>query len=79
MRMNFEDIVEIKIVPLSEIWPWVSIKMFFALRYGNRFWGKSVLVLRKGGVFRAVIISPDDADNFVKKAKEIMEGNRGRS
>lgn len=71
MCMHFKDIVEIKIVPLSQIWPWVSIRMFFTLRYGNRFWGQAVLVRRQHGIFRAVIITPDDAENFVEKVKAI--------
>ncbi|WP_284321699.1 hypothetical protein [Dyella acidisoli] len=36
-----------------------------ALRFGNRIFGTCVLVRRRSGLFRRIVITPEDADKFI--------------
>jgi len=63
-------------IPISEIWEvrecsgrdlW---KPGFALRFGNRLWGNCVMIQKKSGLFRSVIITPDNAQEFIERIQE---------
>ncbi len=63
--ISFEEIISAEILPPSRVFPWTSLKMFFALRLGNRLWGNFVLIERNRGVFRQIILTPDNASKFI--------------
>ena len=45
----------------------------FALRFGNRLWGDSVVIQKRSGLFRSVIITPDDTREFIKAVQEAKQ------
>lgn len=47
-----------------------SPEMFFAQRWGNRFWGEGVLISKKAGLFKNVLLTPDDVGTFVQTIQE---------
>ena len=67
VRVSFEDIIEIHSLPF-----WM---IFFtpALNLINRaFFARFVLVRRRCGLFRRVVITPDRADEFVRAVQQRM-------
>lgn len=48
-----------------EIRHWLDINLF-ALRLGNRLTRRCVVVDRKAGVFRQIVITPPDPEDFVR-------------
>jgi hypothetical protein len=48
--------------------PWSSLGVGgTTLRFGNRIFGPCVLVRRRNGLFRRIVITPADADKFVEE------------
>jgi hypothetical protein len=39
--------------------------IFSGLWFANRVFGKIVIIRKKGGMFKSICITPDDADTFV--------------
>jgi hypothetical protein len=66
----YEEILEIKLLSSKEIWK--LIFSFNILRLGNRLWGTGVLIKRKSGFFKNLIISPKDPEMFVVEIKKRM-------
>ena len=64
-RSSFKDITDIR--PIS----FVRLFTVFALSLVNRpFFARCVLVRLRRGVFRAVVITPDEPEDFVKTVRE---------
>jgi hypothetical protein len=59
-RISFHNIKEIRRSAPGELGP----TKVFLLRLGNRIWGEPVLI-RKRGLFRSVVITPDKPDEFI--------------
>lgn len=68
-RIGFRNIAEIKVVSYRECSSW-NRDMFFALRAGNRIFGKIVLIRKRKGFRRVVLITPDNAEEFVRIVRE---------
>jgi hypothetical protein len=47
----------------------------FTLRFGNRVFGTCVLVHKQRGLFRRIVITPEDADKFVNDVIAAQHGN----
>jgi hypothetical protein len=64
-RSSFKDITDIK--PVS----FVRLFTIFALSLANRpFFARCVLVWLRRGVFRAVVMTPDQPDDFVHSVRQ---------
>jgi hypothetical protein len=64
---NIRNIAE---VPYSEtLKPRLS-----ALRFGNRIFGRVVVVEKKAGLFKTMFITPDDPEAFVAEVRAKMAG-----
>jgi len=64
MRIPYRDIESIQAVSFRD-----SLRLDpFVLRIGNRLVGETVVVSRKSGWFRRVLITPDDPSAFVAHA-----------
>jgi type IV secretory pathway VirB6-like protein len=66
MTIAISNIREIKECPPIELW-----KPTFVLKFGNRLWGDCVLIRKNRGLLRSVVITPDNAHEFVEHVKEI--------
>ena len=64
-RSSFKDITDIKHVPF------IRLFTIFALSLVNRpFFARCVLVRFRGGVFSAVVMTPDQPDDLVKTVRQ---------
>ena len=61
---NIRDITECS--PM-ELW-----KPTFALKFGNRVWARCVLIRKKRGLIRSIVITPGNPREFVERIKEIQ-------
>jgi hypothetical protein len=68
-RLPLEDIEQIRKASWSELG--VGGR---TLRLGNRFARQSVLIQRRSGWIRRIVITPDDPDRFIS---EVATGGRG--
>ena len=64
--------VPIKSIPLSEIDEMTEVSLkdtltpdFKTLRLGNRLMGRILKIKRKSGLFRYILITPDEPDKFL--------------
>ena len=68
-RIALGNIAGVREARFKSFRDFVNPRMFgrylFALRLGNRVFGRRLLIELKGGVIRAVFISPDDPSEFV--------------
>ena len=64
-RIPFSNIAEIRKISFKEAL--IDIEYFSTLRFGNRIWGDGVLIRRKEGFFKIIVITPDNADEFISK------------
>ncbi len=63
-RIPYNNIAEIRKLPFKVVLP-LSIEMFSALSFGNRVWGTGVLVRKKKGMIKQILITPDNPDRFI--------------
>ena len=64
-RVPFNNIAEVRVAPtVTEMLP------FKGIAFGNRVWGRAVLVRQKRGLIRRLFITPDDPEQFVRKVRE---------
>jgi hypothetical protein len=68
MTIRISNIREIKESPPMELW-----KPTFALKFGNRLWGECVVICKKRGFIRRIVITPDNAREFVEDVKQARE------
>lgn len=66
MKIPYEVILNIRRCTLRELGPAKS----GLIRFGNRLLGSYVLIERNRGLFRNVVITPDNADAFIQKVLE---------
>jgi hypothetical protein len=43
--------------------------MFRAFTFENRLWGELVLVRQQKGFFKVILMSPDNADEFIREVQ----------
>ena len=67
MRIRINDILEIRGCSFREL-----LMPSFALRLGNRVWGKGVVIRKKRGLFRTVIMTPDNPAGFIEEIRRIQ-------
>jgi hypothetical protein len=65
-RVRYDSIEEVKMIPFSEFWK-AAFKYQHVLKFGNRILGGGVLIRRKRKF--PVMISPDDAEEFVREVR----------
>lgn len=72
----FRDIIDIQRLSLREAYietaPWKGVDMYFAQAWGNRVWGDVVLLRKRAKLFSVVLISPDNAEEFVQEVRRRM-------
>ncbi len=73
IHIQLADIAEMRKVSFMEATFQKGIEGLFVLRCGNRLWGQIVLIRRKKGIFKRVLITPDNADEFISKIRERIE------
>jgi hypothetical protein len=66
MTIKIGNIKKIEECSPAELW-----KLTPVLKFGNRLWGGCVLIQKKRGLVRALVITPDDAHEFVEHVKQI--------
>lgn len=66
-RIPFSNIMEIRKISFKEALS--NDEYFLALRFGNRMWGECVLIRKKKGLFKVILITPDKADEFISKVR----------
>ena len=70
MRIGFRNIAEIKVASFEDLlFPW-KLGTFFAVSAGNRVFGEIVLIRKRKGFSRVVLITPDNAEDFVRIVRE---------
>jgi len=68
MTIAISNIREIRECPPIELW-----KPTLVLKFGNRLWGDCVVIQKKSGLFRSVIITPDNPEEFIKSVQEAKQ------
>jgi len=58
-RDNIEYVKEISYREAS------GLNMLFATRLGNRLWGRILLIRKKRGIFKNILLSPDSIDEYI--------------
>ncbi len=73
-RISMRDIAEVRVVSWKETTPFSQpLSMYFAERWGNRLWGPMVLIRKKKGLSRRLIITPKDPQAFIRLIEERMK------
>jgi hypothetical protein len=79
MLIRFENIEEIRKTSYNEVMPFKNNGMLFALRFGNKIWGDIVLISQKKGMNKIILVTPNNADQFIKnvvsRRSEIINKN----
>lgn len=65
-RIPFSSVREIRKVSFKEALFPNGVAGLLALRVGNRVWGEILLIQRKNGVFKTILITPDTSNEFVQ-------------
>jgi hypothetical protein len=66
-RVRFDNIRDLRVIPRNECWfgPWG------AFRYGNKLFPKKIVVIeKKKGVFKTILLTPDNPEEFVNEIKK---------
>ena len=66
VRLPFSDIIEVREISFKE----ALTNNFFALRFGNRVWGSIVLIRKSTGLFKSIIITPDNYETFMNDVNQ---------
>ena len=74
MVIRISNIREIKEAPPIELW-----KPTCALKFGNRLWGACVLICKKRGLIRRIVITPDNPHAFVEQVNRIEQEQQPRT
>jgi hypothetical protein len=78
VRVLLFSVVPIFWVPISEIreakyfYAHFFLRPFWALRFGNRLWGEGVILRKRRGLIRSIIITPEDARSFIEEIGRIQ-------
>lgn len=65
--LQLEAVEDIKRVSLTDLW---HIDIFFSLTLMNMYTHNFVLIQKKTGLFRKVLITPDNADDFIEIVRQ---------
>ena len=78
-RISLADLTDIRVVRSWSDWKELILHPFY-LQMGNRAFGRrgGVLLCRSRGLFRRILISPDEPDEFVQQARQHMDRVRHR-
>lgn len=72
-RIRYENILELRSVTFKELLPWHNRQAITWYRAGGKFYvPKAVLVHKSTGIFKFIVISPDDVDAFILQVKRKM-------
>lgn len=69
MYIKLANIAEIREVSFKE----ATFEKSMAWRCGNRLWGRGILIRRRKGIIKTILITPDNVDEFISKIRERME------
>jgi len=79
MRIAFDEIADIHTIPYRDMLPWLNPKSVGWMRLGNRLCATGVLINRKGGIARSIVISPDKSNEFVENIRsKLSQANSTR-
>ena len=74
--IRFADIKNVEIVTFKDLLPLLSVRSILTLRFGNRIFGKGVLITKKTGLFRLSVLTPADPDEFARHVAENIPKDR---
>lgn len=66
MYIKLANIAEIREVTFKE----ATFEKSLVWRCGNRLWGRIILIRRKKGIIKTILVTPDIADEFISKIRE---------
>lgn len=66
-QIAFENIAEIRKISYKEAV--FGKETLMALRLGNRIWGDIILIRKKKGIIKTILITPDNATQFLQQVK----------
>ncbi|MDH4185141.1 MAG: hypothetical protein OEV92_13015 [Nitrospinota bacterium] len=66
-KFRFDEIDQITIISAFETRPHIVSKIINAWHYENRISSEILLITAKSGLFKGVIISPEDINSFLKE------------
>ena len=78
-RVPFSTIVEVRETSWWETCPLRSLDAFLACRFGNRLFGRIVLLRQEKGIFRTLLVTPDDTDEFMCAVRRRLLGEREKN
>jgi len=67
INIPINDISEIQKLLYKEVF--LRKGTLMALSLGNRMWGDVILIRKKNGIVRTILITPDNADWFIQQVK----------
>jgi hypothetical protein len=70
IRIPISQVVQVTRPPTDQLW----LNPFYAFRFGNRLIGNAVLVKKKRGLIKSIIITPDDPDRFIDQCNREKHG-----
>jgi hypothetical protein len=71
VRIPMSNVAEVTSPAPRPYWlsPW------YALRLGNRIFGEAVLIRKRRGLIKSIIIAPDDPARFIEQCKGAKQEN----
>lgn len=73
IRIRFEDIIEVRPLSFRGLLPWSNTRSTGWLRLGMRFGSGGVLIRKKSGPFKNIVVTPDDIEAFVNEVRSKQE------
>jgi len=64
-RVAFSNIAEVQVGPAAK-----EMLPFKGVAFGNRVWGRTVLVRQRKGIIKRLFITPDNPEQFVRRVRE---------
>lgn len=61
MTIRASEIREVREAPPTELW-----KPTLALKFGNRLWGGCVVISKRRGLMRRIVLTPDNPHEFAE-------------
>jgi hypothetical protein len=68
-KSSFDDISDIQIISFPRLWVTPSLRLM------NRPFAQYVLIRKRRGIFRAVVITPDNPEEFVRLIQQRIRQN----
>ena len=71
-RIPVNELIEVREIGIRETGPWHGLRFFLALRLGNRWARRGVMLTKARGLFRVILVTPGDPGKFVEAVRSNM-------